>query len=297
MKNIDIQQLVQLKERGLSDRKISNLLEEQGIKISSATINKKLNIYYNSIGKAKPKAVRKDKLDIPIEQLIELKKQNLSDKKIADLLSNGKRKISMTKVNKLLRAYYQSIEEKKPRARTYTDIEKLVQLKEQGMSDRKISDILSNEGINVSIEVINSMLRKYYKEIKRTKPRARIPVDIDEILSLQKKGLSIDRIEKEYANRGIKISASTISRRLLEEKKVNPNYNTSHKKDNIQIGRPNVEYDDIIKQILMHGITIDEFIRETGTEEKRESIETKLRKLEFLSWYSEINNRTMERRL
>lgn len=69
--NINIEEIVRLKENGMTDEAITQFCIKQGKKISVATVNKKLNRYYNEHGIKKPSVKKKKKTDNLINDMLE----------------------------------------------------------------------------------------------------------------------------------------------------------------------------------------------------------------------------------
>ena len=159
------------------------------------------------------------------------------------------------------------------------------------MSDGKIAKHYAEEGILVHAETIRKRLNEYYKSIGQERPLVRKVLPMDEIIILRQQGMSVKKIVKCLKQKGINVSETTVFKRLKEYYKVNEEESDSTTKT--RIGRPSEKYDDDVKYILMNGMTIDEYIDETGKKHKRKSLEIKLRKLKFLAGYSEERDRTM----
>ena len=292
--SIDIEELVELKEKGLKDREISNFFILQGRKIRVSTVSQRLYRYYRAQGMQKPRAkAGRQRKELPIEEIVKLKEKGLSGRKIVEHLKSQGIDANEKIVCKRLTEYYQMKGDVKPRAKKNKDItEELVRLREQGLSNTKISAELVQQGVHISHQTVNNRLTEYYKSQGIDKPRARIALDISKLIRLREQGMTYKNITKYYyAKSGRKISEATIRTRIVEI--CNGQDSEQKQSDYIQICRPEIKYNDDIKSILMNGMTIDEFVTETGKNAEETKLEIKLRKLEFLAGYSEISERTM----
>jgi len=295
---IDIEELVYLKEQGLSDEEVARELNRQGRVIASNTVSKRLISYYKAKGIKKPnqtpngrvKRNRRKKINISIEKIAQLKEQGMSYVKIAKYLREEEGiNVSLSNIYRRLGEYYKSVGKKTQKD---IEIEDILKLKEKGMSAAKIVKYFKEEkGIMVCEETIRKRLTEYYKSIGEERLQERKILPMDEIIMLRQKGLSVKKIVQYLKQKDINVSESTIYKRLKEDYKVNEEESDSTTKT--RIGRPSEKYDDDVKYILMNGMTIDEYIDETGKKHKRKSLEIKLRKLKFLAGYSEERDRTM----
>lgn len=121
METIKIEELVALKERGMSDQAIADYFTNQKRKISQSTVSIRLREYYKLQGKEKPrtkrKSVGKRRIDISDEELVVLKEQGQTDQKIAEYFTSEKRKISRSAVSTRLMKYYKSQGKEKTRTK------------------------------------------------------------------------------------------------------------------------------------------------------------------------------------
>ena len=166
MVQVPIEMLFELKEKGMTDKSISEYLNSQGIKISAGTVYIKLDKYYKSIGKRKPKG--KSIID---DELEEMKEQRKSDREIAEYFTQSGRKICLSSVHNRLKKHYKSKNKIKPRARRESilikeDIknEEIIELRNQGMTLREIANYFAALGKNISHTAIGMRLRRIPKE-------------------------------------------------------------------------------------------------------------------------------------
>jgi len=178
MVRIPIEELVKLKEEGMTDRKIAEYLTGKGIKISAGTVNAKLKEYYESVGKIKPrgKMIRDNELEI-------MKEQKKTDREIAEYFTKQGRKICLCTVNKRLTKHYKSKNKIKPRSRRNTLIkneisnEEIIELRNNGMTLREISYHFLSQGKEISHTAISSRLKNAYNTenekdlVKKSQPK------------------------------------------------------------------------------------------------------------------------------
>jgi len=216
---------------------------------------------------------------VDISDLVKLKEQGMSDADIVKYLAERGIVISWSTVNKKLTEYYKELGKERPKiSRKDTvsiSIEELVKLKEQGMLDVTIAKMF-----NIKPNSVSSRLRLYYEKVGKEKPktkrsrRARNKNDKVKLIEpkifaeLREEGMSDEEIS-EYLNKmGISISAMEVNDLLSQY------YNSTV-----------IRFDDEIKEILMCGMTIEEFINKYEKQEKEE-IREKFEKLRVVAQYS-----------
>ena len=292
------EELVKLKKQGMSNREIAEQFTKQVIKISESTISLRLRKYYETRGMEKPKVERE--VRISIEELVELKEQGMTDGEIAEELTKQGRKILEYIVSRRLREYYASQGRKKPRAqrKARISIEELVGLKEQGMSDGQIAQYFSEQGIEIKTNTIAQRLYRYYKSKKQEKPRAKVGVEKkitisdEELVNLKEQGMTDNEIAQKLTKQGIKISESTVYKRLKKhyelQGKEKPRVKFKRKSGvSKKIGEEK-KYGNPIKQMLMNGMNVYEIFPDGG--EQLEDAKRTLEKLKLISLYSEKAN-------
>ena len=137
---------------------------------------------------------------------------------------------------------------------------------------------MRREGINISPEIVNIKITEYYQKIGK------------EVIKKTRKSKKKETPnEKKDDLSNIQIVQEELERKKEEKKTENPTQTAF-----VRVGRPEEHYDNDVKYILMNGMTVNDFIAETGEPEERERIKRVLKKLIFLAWHSEENNRTMD---
>jgi len=112
-RRISDEELVRLKEGGMSDSEIAEELIKKGIKISRKIVNEKLRKYYETRNIQKSRAKRKT--GISTEQLVDLKEQGMSDGQIAKHFSKQGIEIKSNTVAQRLYRYYKAQGKEKPK--------------------------------------------------------------------------------------------------------------------------------------------------------------------------------------
>ena len=170
MIKVSIEELVKLKEQGMTDKKIAEHLNANGIKISMLVVRNKLNKYYQSIGKSKPRG-----RNIQDEELAVLKEQKKSDREIAEYFTKQGRKICLGSVNTRLSKHYKSKKIVKPRARNNNIIKKeikneeILELRQKGMTLRQIAEYFKTLGKNISHAAINNRIKRINLELQENR--------------------------------------------------------------------------------------------------------------------------------
>ena len=236
------EQLYELKENGWTDKKIAEYLINQGIEISWATVNRRLNQYYKKIGKPKPnfkktsKSKTESTAEVTDEQLYELREKGMTYREISEYLKSQGIEICSAKINVRVNEYCRRTGKPKIETRkAKVSIEKLYELKENGFSDKEIVEFLKKEGIEIAYTTISARLNKYYTQIGKAKPKcyrnktkkeeksnnktkknsaSRRKVTDEQLYELKEKGLTDSQIVEYFNNKGIKISYSNVVVRL-----------------------------------------------------------------------------------
>lgn len=161
MIDISIEELVKLKEQGMTDKRIAEHLAKRGIKVSITTVNIRLSKYYRKTGKVKPRG-----RDIQDEELVTLKEDKKSDREIAEYFTNQGRKICLASVNTRLNKHYKSKKTDKPKVKRDNPVkqeinnEEILELRNKGMSLRKIAEYFRTLGKNISHVAINNRIKR-----------------------------------------------------------------------------------------------------------------------------------------
>lgn len=233
----------------------------------------------------------KVKVEIKTEELqkmVKLKEDGKSDDYIADYFTQKGKPISTTTVAKRLIEYYKSQGEERKRTKIYIkpievtkeQEQEMIKLAEEGNSYAKIAELLKSKNKDITVSVVYKRVSRYYEAQGKEKPKAKserkptIPLteeELQEIVKFRQDGLTYQQISEHLIEQGTSISRTTVRIKILEYYKVH--------------GEPKRErkYEDNLKEILMTGMTIEEFISEFEKEDEKESIEKELKGLRFIA--------------
>ena len=221
--NLD-EEIFELREKGLTYKRIAEELTNQGKKISSNTIRLRCKKIYVRKGKKEPK-IRRSK--IKDEEIFKLREQGLTYEKIVEELTNQGEKTNISVIYSRCKEIYEEKEMDEPKIRSskITD-EKIFELREQGLTYKKIAEELTNQGEKIDRSVIKARCKKIYEKKRMEEPKAKREqktkiITDEEIFKLREKGLSYEKISEELTNQGKKISFNTIRlrcKKIYEEK-------------------------------------------------------------------------------
>lgn len=154
---IEIKDIAELKEKGLSYQDISDHYEG---KITLAKVSQVLNEYYSSLNKNVPKTKRDIDL-IPIEDILALRNKNLSYAKICEYYSSLGFNINFYDVDYKIKDYYEEKGEQIPEIDTNEITTKnLLSLRSTGMTYKQISDYFDGK---ITASVVGSRINRYNK--------------------------------------------------------------------------------------------------------------------------------------
>ena len=280
--NIPIEELVELKEQGKSYMEISQYYETKGMQISINTIGRILRLQYDLQGKKVPRGKKtgKTQIEIPIEELVKLKEQGNSYAKISQYYESQGIQISTAEIGKRLKDYYQSKGKKVPRGKTIgrprnsVPIEELVRLKEQGMSNERISEYCKLHEMRIGAVTVGKRLKAHYESKGEKVPRSRSydidKVNAEELIRLRDKGKTLQEISGYYKRKGIKISSQAISKRIKEHKLAK----AKEKREKL---------DAELKAIMLNGESVRVYCQKNKCPEKEEQLKERIRRLKIIA--------------
>ena len=196
--DLPINEIVKKWKRGSTK---TELAIEYGI--SYFTINSRISEYYEKIGKPK----RRQKIELPINEIIEKWKQGATQRELAKEYG-----VSVNTIGRRISEYYENIGKSKPKRKTKIElpIDEIVEKWEKGVTQRELA-----KEYGVSVNTIGRRIAEYHKKIgkprPRPKPKPRMELPIDEIVEKWKQGSTIKELAKEYG-----VSQTTINKRISE---------------------------------------------------------------------------------
>lgn len=173
-----------LKEQGLTYKQIANYYCEKGINISENLISEKCHNIYVKLGKKVKRAYAKEKIIIPIEEIIELREKRLSYKEISKYFKEKGIEVSLCTIQARCKEYYKKVGRKEPIARRIIDPDKKMKpvipitgeevflLREKGLSYEQIREYFMQQGIKTSKRTVERRYKNFCK--KRGIDNARI---------------------------------------------------------------------------------------------------------------------------
>ena len=157
--DINDEEILDLREQGLSCKEIFEYFRDKGIKVSLSTIKNKCKIIYQKKGKKQPHDKRKKQIEISDEKIYNLREQGLTYKEIANYFNNNGVKVSYSTIALRCKKIYDEKGKKAPKAKTRENEikvsnEEIYNLREQGLSYKEISEYYKSKGIKISISAI-----------------------------------------------------------------------------------------------------------------------------------------------
>lgn len=116
MIDIPIEEIIELSNSGMSDRKIAKYFTEKGIPICANAIGDKIRKYYKNVNrKERPKLKGgRPKAEIDEIEIFELKELGMTDKQITEYLKEQGIDVDVVTVTRRLNSYYKSQGQIKP---------------------------------------------------------------------------------------------------------------------------------------------------------------------------------------
>lgn len=279
-KSIRISEIVNLKEKGKSLRDIEEYYKEKNIDVSYRTIGRMLNKYYTAKGEDVPRGAK-----ISDEELLKFRKQGMTCNAISNEYKKKGIEISERKIGERLKEYYikhgkkdqaKSLKKGTKHARKFSITEKeLADLKEKRLSYKDISEYYKKQGVEISEDIIQRILKKYYDLQGRRVPVAtRLDVSDEEIVKLSKEGMTCREIHEHFEKNKISISMATIYNRLKKYRE----------KEEIE----KIYYlDDKIKEILLTGRSIKNYCIQEKCESDEPAIRERIKKFKLIVEHSQ----------
>lgn len=170
-------------------------------------------------------------------------------------------------------------------------MQEMVRLKDERMTDANIARYFTQKGKEISSSTVGNILREYYDSKGKIKPSGKSTVkrerkiilteeETKKLAELKEHGFTYEQISKYFKDKGRTISTYVVSKRLLE-------YYEKHGKPKPKRVR---KYENDLKEILMSGMTIQEFILEFGEESQSKFLEEQFDKLRVVVEHSKKEN-------
>ena len=287
------ERIFQLREQGLPYNRIREILNKEGIRVSTDILRERCKKVYNL--KGIPEKTRCDinkRDDDFYNKVYELKNKGYTYKQMTEYFNSLGIRCSREKVRLISKMIFDEKGEKEPRGQMYKikkeqklddlndRLPDLYGMKKSGMTFGEITEYCKKEGINVSKEYITQRCNELFKEkgekTAKWKSYYQRIIPDNEIYALRKKGMSYEEIAKYFNKKGISISYQTVRKRckiiFFERKEKMPitkRKGRSRKEDQILKNYPS------IKKIGDKKVLIDEMLK---LGQKRKATEAQLKK-------------------
>ena len=235
-KGILPEEVFKLREKGMSYKQIAEYYYKIGVDVSDQTIGRICKEIYKEKGKTEPTEIINDRVkSISKEVLYKLREQGMSYVTIAEQFKKDGIEISSETIRRRCKEIYKEKGKTEPKTqerirnkRTDINDEEIFQLREQGLSYKRIVEYYKENGVDVSCMTIRSRCKEIYKEKGKKEPRPqrsvtnkRIDINDEEIFKLREQGMTYDKIAEYYKKNGVNVNYMVIRSRCkkIYEKK------------------------------------------------------------------------------
>ena len=242
---LPIEEIVEKWEKGATYEDFS---KEYGV--SEHTISKKITEYYEKEGKEKPKRQSKQRINLPIEEIVKKWEKGAIQKDLSKEYG-----ASRYTINKKISEYYEKEGKEKPKRRVELQIEEIVKKWERGPTQKELS-----KEYGISEPTISKKITEYYEKEGKEKPERKVELPIEEIVEKWEKGVTQKELSKEYG-----VSVCIINNRITEyyakEGKERPKRQSKPKQ------RINLPIEEIVEK-LEKGVMQKELSKEYGVPQR-----------------------------
>ncbi len=185
--------------------------------VSTNTIGRRIAEYHKKIGKPNPK--QKQKLDLPINEIVKKWKRGSTKTELA--IEYG---ISYFTINSRISEYYEKIEKPKRRQKIELPINEIIEKWKQGATQRELA-----KEYGVSYRTIQSRISQYYdknednEKIKKDEKKLKVMKSSSIIAEYLKKGLTIEQIESIALKQNIIIPQKVIEKAIQRNEQLEKN--------------------------------------------------------------------------
>ena len=162
------EEVVKLKEEGLSNRQILEYYKQKGINVGIGVVAQRCKEVYDELGLGEVPKNRRREIIIPDEELFELRERRLSYKQIVKYYKEKGITVSATTIENRCKQIYSERGIQNPITKNVVNIsdEEIIALREKKLSFRKISEYYKEKGIQVTDKTINN---RYVKAVAKRK--------------------------------------------------------------------------------------------------------------------------------
>ena len=169
MYEISDEEIYVLKEKGLSYERIAEYFTKNGKAVSSEAIRERCKKIYEDKGEEEPKAVSKNRVQITDEEIFELREKGLSYVRIAEVFTNGGRKINKDTIRLRCKEIYEKYGKKEPETERKKTIQvsnqEIYELRQKGLSYGQISKFFMEQGMEITREAVQQRYRTMSKKL------------------------------------------------------------------------------------------------------------------------------------
>ena len=221
---ISDEEIYKLSEEGLSDRKITQYFNEQGIKVNYVTIKKRSKEIYKKKYEEEFNVKGRNRSQITDEEIYKLREEGLSYQIIERYFNEQGKKVSDVTIQKRCQKIYKEKGKKEPEVKRKNKIEitdeEIYRLREGELSYKKIAQYFNEQGIKVSFSTIKNRCKEIYEKKGEEEPKVKtenkIQISDEEIYMLREQGWTYRKIAKYFNEQGKKVSDVTIKNRCKE---------------------------------------------------------------------------------
>jgi ribosomal protein L20 len=226
------QEVFALRESGYSYQKIINYFEDKKIIVSRDILITKYKEECIRVGREYHSRIKlssnNELIALPDDVIFALREQSYTYDRIVDYFKEEGIKVTKETIRQRCKRIYAEKGKEEPRvkhklapeyrsAKYSISDEEIIELKEQGLTNRQIVEHYKQKGIKIGITTITNKCREAFKNAGKAMPPRKRKVQIDisdeEIFSLREKRLTYSEIVDYYKEKGIQVSKSTIENR------------------------------------------------------------------------------------
>ena len=214
--------IYELRNKGLSYREITDIFNEDHKKISFGAVRYICKQVYDEKGEKEPEYRHIKDTEVSDEEIFMLREQKMTFRAISEYYKEQGIDISYETIRKRCKEIYSTKGEKEPKIRRKKPREpefknRVFELRENGLSYVEIEKELRNDGEIITTNTISNICKEMYKERGKEEPnyqhRKKLELSEAEIYNLRQSGMSHQKIEQYYKEKGINVSYATIRKR------------------------------------------------------------------------------------
>ena len=209
---LPIEEIVKKWEQGVTQKELSKKYGG-----SQELISKRIIEYYEKEEKEKPKRKTKQRIKLPVEEIVEKWEQGTTQKELSKEYG-----VSDDTVKKRISEYYEKEGKEKPKRKTKRRInlpvDEIVKKWGQGITQKELS-----KEYGVSDATIKKRISEYYRKKENNEKKLRVLKSSSIIVEYLRKGLTIEQIESSALKQNIIVPQEVIEKAIqkIEQPKAN----------------------------------------------------------------------------